>query len=243
MSTNGFVANGNGRKKTNSDTKTLLETPVPLELKTPAKTSEQKAEELKEVAKHFIGSDSETTEQPEQITPKEAEEAEEELDAEELLRQSRKAGTVKETATNPEEEPEETEETAITKASDAIANKTQEQVAKLVKASAQKSKANRLTGMQMAQKDLKEIKEGYNLQMIAGLTALNEDTAIDLSEQLNLLSGFTDEQTGEQTNKELEELLTSDDPKSLEEFSKKLTQTLGKKGKRSTSGLNLLPES
>lgn len=240
MNTNGFVVNGNGRKKTNSDAKTLLETPIPLELKNPPQTPEQKAEELKEVAKHFIDSDSETTEKTEQITP---EESEEELDAEELLRQSKKAGTVKETATSPEEEPEETEETAITKASDAIANKTQEQVAKLVKASAQKSQANRLTGMQMAQKDLKEIKEGYNLQMIAGLTALNEDTAIDLSEQLNLLSGFTDEQTGEQTNKELEELLTSDDPKSLEEFSKKLTQTLGKKGKRSTSGLNLLPES
>lgn len=239
MSTNGFVVNGNGRKKTNSDAKTLLENPTSLELKNPPKTPEPKAEELKEVAKHFIDSDSEITQQPEQITPGEPEE---ELDAEELLRQSRKAGTVKETATNPEEEPEETEESAITKASDAIANKTQEQVAKLVKASAQKSKANRLTGMQMAQKDLKEIKEGYNLQMIAGLTALNEDTAIDLSEQLNLLSGFTDEQTGEQTNKELEELLTSDDPKSLEEFSKKLTQALGKKGKRSTSGLNLLPE-
>jgi len=129
---------------------------------------------------------------------------------------------------------------AITKASDAIANKTQEQVAKLVKASAQKSKANRLTGMQMAQKDLKEIKEGYNLQMIAGLTALNEDTAIDLSEQLDLLSGFTDSQTGEETDKELAELLESDDPKSLEEFSKKLTESLGKKGKPSTSGLNLL---
>lgn len=242
MNTNGFVANGNGRKKTNSDAKTLLETPIPLELKNPPQTPEQKAEELKEVAKHFIDSDSAPTEQPEQITPEEPEEP----DAEELLRQSRKTGPVKETATSPEEESEETEETeetAITKASDAIANKTQEQVAKLVKASAQKSKANRLTGMQMAQKDLKEIKEGYNLQMIAGLTALNEDTAIDLSEQLNLLSGFTDEQTGEQTNKELEELLTSDDPKSLEEFSKKLTQTLGKKGKRSTSGLNLLPES
>ena len=239
MNTNGFVVNGNGRKKPNSDAKTLLETPIPLELKNSPQTPEQKAEELKEVAKHFIDSDSAPTEQPEQITPEEPEE----LDAEELLRQSKRAETVKETATSPEEESEETEETAITKASDAIANKTQEQVAKLVKASAQKSKANRLTGMQMAQKDLKEIKEGYNLQMIAGLTALNEDTAIDLSEQLNLLSGFTDEQTGEQTNKELEELLTSDDPKSLEEFSKKLTQTLGKKGKRSTSGLNLLPES
>ncbi|MFB2835321.1 hypothetical protein [Floridanema evergladense] len=239
MNTNGSVANGNGRKKTNSDAKTLLETPVTLELKNPPKTPEQKAEELKEVAKHFIGSDSEPTEQPEQIT---SEEPEEELDAEELLRQSKRAETASQTAPTPEEEPEETEELAITKASDAIANKTQEQVAKLVKASAQKSKANRLTGMQMAQKDLKEIKEGYNLQMIAGLTALNEDTAIDLSEQLNLLSGFTDEQTGEQTNKELQELLASDDPKSLEEFSKKLTQTLGKKGKRSTSGLNLLPE-
>lgn len=237
MTTNGFAVNGNGRKKTNLDAKALLENPVPIELKNSSKTPEQKAEELKEVAKHFI--DSEPTKQPEQIT---AEEPEEELDAEELLRQSKKAVTADQTTPTPEEEPEETEETAITKASDAIANKTQEQVAKLVKASAQKSKANRLTGMQMAQKDLKEIKEGYNLQMIVGLTALNEDTAIDLSEQLNLLSGFTDEQTGEQTNKELEELLTSDDPKSLEEFSKKLTQNLGKKGKRSTSGLNLLPE-
>ncbi|XWK91798.1 MAG: hypothetical protein U7127_31460 (plasmid) [Phormidium sp.] len=94
----------------------------------------------------------------------------------------------------------------------------------------------------MAQKDLKEIKEGYNLQMIAGLTTLNEDTAIDLSEQLDLLSTFTDEQIGEQTNKELEELLTSDDPKSLEEFAQKLTRSLGKKGKPSTSGLKLLLE-
>ena len=233
MNTNGSVTNANGRKKTNSDAKTLLETPVPLELKNPPQTPEQKAEELKEVAKHFIGSDSEPTEQLEQITP------EEEPDAEELLRQSKKAETADQTTPTPEEE---SEEVAITKASDAIANKTQEQVAKLVKASAQKSKANRLTGMQMAQKDLKEIKEGYNLQMIAGLTALNEDTAIDLSEQLNLLSGFTDSQTGEETNKELEELLTSDDPKSLEEFSKKLTESLGKKGKPSTSGLKLLLE-
>ncbi|XWK91797.1 MAG: hypothetical protein U7127_31455 (plasmid) [Phormidium sp.] len=119
MNTNGSVANGNGRKKTNSDAKTLLENPVPLELKSSPKTPEEKAEELKEVAKHFIGLDLEPTEQPEQITP---EEPEEELDAEELLRQSKKAETADKTAPIPEEEVEETEESAITKASDAIAN-------------------------------------------------------------------------------------------------------------------------
>lgn len=93
------------------------------------------------------------------------------------------------------------------KASDTLASKTSQQAQELIKAD-KRSKQQRLeTGIREGIEDAKDIRKGYQLGLLYGLTKSKERDSQELDEQLQKLRQHTDASMGDELQQALDKVL------------------------------------
>ena len=151
-----------------------------------------------------------------------------------MLRQTKAETKIKETAPQPEETAEPTNDnSAIERASEAISNEAGKKAELLARIDQKTANANLMAGIKEGKKAVSHFQAGYHMAVLEGVGQVKLTTALELSKQLDLLSEFTDEKSAEQTQETIEKLLNADDSE-LDKLTQELEELLGKKqqGKR-----------
>lgn len=107
--------------------------------------------------------------------------------------------------------------TIAKKASDTLASKTSQQAQELIKAD-KRSKQQRLeTGIREGIEDAKDIRKGYQLGLLYGLTKSKERDSTELDEQLQKLRQHTDASMGDELQQALDKVLGNLDTEDAED--------------------------
>lgn len=117
--------------------------------------------------------------------------------------------TLKQANTVSKESKKETEKQAkeaMVKASQKIDEKTANQAKELVKADKVSKQARFKTGVREGIEDSKDIRKGYQLGLMTGLTQAKIEDTKQLSEQLKALRDYSDEQASEDLDVDLKEI-------------------------------------